>query len=243
MGVSRLVAAEMMPGNKAKDVRIVLIEDNAILARAVIQALQNEGHAVDWLANGEDAAEFLASDGADLAIIDINLPKRSGLELIRMLGVERREIPVMVLTARDSLADRINGLDAGADDYMTKPFEMAELSARVRALGRRRGKRVHNVEAFGQLRYDRLSRQLLGPEGPLVLPRRELALWEVLSDNIDRVVSKNTLCDSIYGTGADIEVNAVELLVSRLRRKIEPFGLSIRAIRGLGYVLRVETSQ
>jgi two-component system OmpR family response regulator len=218
--------------------RIVLIEDNTMLARAVIQSLQDEGHAVDWLANGDDGAQFLSTEGADLAIVDINLPKRSGLDVIRALGTERNDIPVLVLTARDSLQDRIVGLDAGADDYMTKPFEMAELNARVRALGRRRGQRVHNIEALGQLSYDRLSRQLSGPDGPIVLPRRELALWEVLFDHAERVVSKDALCDSIYGTGADIDVNAVELLVSRLRRKIEPFGITIRAIRGLGYVLR-----
>ncbi len=114
--------------------RIVLIEDNTMLARAVIQSLQDEGHAVDWLANGDDGAQFLSTEGADLAIVDINLPKRSGLDVIRTLGTERNDIPVLVLTARDSLHDRIIGLDAGADDYMTKPFEMAELNARVRAL-------------------------------------------------------------------------------------------------------------
>lgn len=223
--------------------RIVLIEDNTMLARAVIQALQDEGHAVDWLDNGDEGARFLVSEGGDLAIVDINLPKRSGLDVIQMLGAERSEIPVLVLTARDSLEDRIVGLDAGADDYMTKPFEMAELSARVRALGRRRGKRVNNLETIAQIRYDRLARQLSSPNGPITLPRRELALWEVLFDNAERVVSKDVLCDTIYGTGADIDVNAVELLVSRLRRKIEPFGVTIRAIRGLGYVLQISANQ
>lgn len=223
--------------------RIVLIEDNIMLARAVIQALEDEGHAVDWLANGDEGAQFLSTEGADVAIVDINLPGKSGLEVIRGLGAERSDIPVLVLTARDGLPDRIEGLDAGADDYMTKPFEMAELSARVRALGRRRGKRLNHVESFGSLTYDRLARQLMGPDGPIMLPRRELALWEILSDNAERVVSKDALCDGIYGTGADIEVNAIELLVSRLRRKIEGQGITIRAIRGLGYVLRQEESR
>lgn len=218
--------------------RIVLIEDNTMLARAVSQALRDEGHAVDWLTDGEHGATFLLNEGADLAIVDINLPKRSGLDVVRLLGNERADIPVLVLTARDSLDDRIQGLDAGADDYMTKPFEMAELSARVRALGRRRGKRMPNIETYGALSYDRLTRQLSGPEGSLDLPRRELALWEVLFDHAERVVSKDVLCDTIYGTGASVEVNAVELLVSRLRRKIETHGVTIRAIRGLGYVLR-----
>ncbi|MET3923907.1 response regulator transcription factor [Devosia sp. 2618] len=223
--------------------RIVLIEDNIMLARAVIQALQDEGHAVDWMANGEEGSSFLTTQGADLAIVDINLPKRSGLEVIRDVGSSQADIPVLVLTARDSLDDRIEGLDAGADDYMTKPFEMAELKARLRALGRRRGKRLHNVEQFGALTFDRLARQVVGPEGSLGLPRRELALWELLVDNVDRVVPKDALCDSIYGTGSDIDLNAVELLVSRLRRKIEPHGVTIKAIRGLGYVLQVEAAQ
>lgn len=223
--------------------RIVLIEDNAMLARAVIQALEGEGHAVDWLANGDDGEHFLVTEGADVAIVDINLPKQSGLDVIRSLGAERSDIPVLVLTARDGLSDRIEGLDAGADDYMTKPFEMAELSARVRALGRRRGKRLNNTETFGTLSYDRLARRLVGSDGVIVLPRRELALWEILSDNAERVVSKDALCDGIYGTGADVEVNAVELLVSRLRRKLDGQGVTLRAIRGLGYVLQTDLAQ
>lgn len=218
--------------------RIVLIEDNAILARAVIQAMEDEGHAVDWLSAGDDGAAFLSSHGADLAIVDINLPNQSGLEVIRAIGAERDDVPFLILTARDGLEDRVMGLDAGADDYLTKPFEMAELSARVRALGRRRGKRLQAVEIYGLLSYDRLARQLSGPKGAISLPRREHALWEALFDNAERVVSKDALCDTIYGTGADVEVNAVELLVSRLRRKIEGHGVTIRSIRGLGYVLQ-----
>lgn len=218
--------------------RIVLIEDNQILARAVSQALRQEGHSVDWLADGADGAGFLAGEGADLAIVDINLPRMSGLEVIRGLVAAGIDIPVLVLTARDGLGDRIAGLDAGADDYLTKPFEMAELCARVRALGRRRGKRSQAVETYGALTFDRLGQRLSGPEGALDLTRREMALWEALFDNAERVVSKSLLGDSIYGTGADVDLNAVELLVSRLRRKIDHYGVTIRTIRGLGYMLQ-----
>lgn len=218
--------------------RIVLIEDNQMLARALSAALRADGHSIDWLADGQDGADFLTGAGADLAIVDINLPRMSGLEVVRGLSSEGGDIPVLLLTARDSLQDRVAGLDAGADDYMTKPFEMAELCARVRALGRRRGKRSQTVEEIGALGFDRVARRLSGPEGEIELSRRELALWEALFDNAERVVSKAALCDSIYGTGADVDVNAIELLVSRLRRKIEPGGASIRAIRGLGYILR-----
>ncbi|MDO5614091.1 MAG: response regulator transcription factor [Paracoccus sp. (in: a-proteobacteria)] len=219
--------------------RIVLIEDNQMLARAVAQALREEGHSVDWLADGQDGAEFLASEGADLAIVDMNLPRMGGLEVIRGLAASGTDIPVLVLTARDSLDDRVAGLDAGADDYMTKPFEMAELTARIRALGRRRGRRGQMVEPIAGLEFDRAGRRLSGPEGTIDLSRRELALWEALFDSAERVVSKAALCDSIYGTGADVDVNAVEILVSRLRRKIEGGGVQIKSIRGLGYILQV----
>lgn len=218
--------------------RIVLIEDNQMLARAVEQALREEGHSVDWLADGQDGLDFLTREGADLAIVDMNLPRLGGLDVIRRTIAAELDIPVLVLTARDGLEDRVAGLDAGADDYMTKPFEMAELCARVRALGRRRGKRGQMVETMGALSFDRTGRRLTGPGGIIELSRRELALWEALFDNAERVVSKSTLCDSIYGIGADVDVNAVELLVSRLRRKIEGGEVQIRAIRGLGYILQ-----
>lgn len=220
--------------------RIVLIEDNQILARAVEQALRQEGHSVDWLADGADGARFLADEGADLAIIDINLPGMNGLDVVRQLVAAGGQIPVMVLTARDDLRDRVLGLDAGADDYLTKPFDMAELCARVRALGRRRGKRSQTRESVGSLTYDRLGQRLVSPDGTLELTRRETALWETLLDNVERVLSKSALCDTIYGTGADVDVNAIELLVSRLRRKVDQYGVTIRTIRGLGYMLQID---
>lgn len=218
--------------------RIVLIEDNQMLARAVEQALREEGHSVDWLADGQDGIEFLLREGADLAIVDMNLPRLGGLDVIRRLVASGADVPVLVLTARDGLDDRVAGLDSGADDYMTKPFEMAELCARLRALGRRRGKREQAVEVIGALEYDRGGRRLTGPDGAIDLSRRELSLWEALFDNAERVVAKSALCDSIYGVGADVDVNAVELLVSRLRRKIEGGAVQIKSIRGLGYILQ-----
>jgi len=222
--------------------RIVLIEDNAMLARAVVQALCDQGHAVDWLSNGDEGAAFLAADGADLAILDINLPGRDGLSILRDLRAAGSALPVLALTARDGVGDRVRGLDAGADDYLTKPFEMAELLARVRALGRRRGAVMPVVEPVGKLTYDRIGRRVTGPDGPLDLSRRELALFEALVDQTGRVVAKDALSARIYGTGADVDDNAVELLISRLRRKIDGAGVEIRTLRGLGYLFRADAA-
>lgn len=219
--------------------RIVLIEDNDLLAKAVKHALQEDGHAVDWLVNGDEADDFLAREGGDLAIVDINLPRRSGIEIIQRLVGRENRMPILIVSARDSLEDRVLGLDAGADDYLVKPFEMDELRARVRALSRRKGDRVTSREEIGAIVYDRTARRLDTPGGQLVLPRRELALWEALIENLERVVSKEALSTAIYGTGVDIEPNAVELLVSRLRRKVEAYGIAIKAIRGLGYIMQV----
>jgi two-component system, OmpR family, response regulator len=218
--------------------RIVLVEDNDMLGRGIGNALRDLGHSVDWLTDGSEADRFLATQGADLAIIDINLPGLNGVEVVRALRRRRDPLPVLMLTARGDTADRVAGLDAGADDYLVKPFAMAELAARVRALSRRRVDLLPAVEAIGALRYERTRRQLVGTDGPIDLPRRELALFEVLLDNANRVVSKERIAETLYGTGSEIEPNAVELLVSRLRRKLAGTGVEIRTARGLGYLLQ-----
>ncbi len=220
--------------------RIVLIEDHAILARALIQSLNDAGHAVDWLDNGHDADSFLARNGADLAIVDVNLPELSGLDIVRQLRARGQLFPVLMLTAQGQVSDRVAGLDAGADDYLVKPFEMAELHARVRALSRRPAEARTEVELIGDITFDRAARSLETKAGALPLARRELALFEAFAENSGRVLSKDQLGERIYGIGADIDANAVELLVSRLRRKLDGHGVSIRTLRGLGYMLEVE---
>jgi two-component system, OmpR family, response regulator len=217
--------------------RIVLIEDNEMLARGVANALRDLGHAVDWIPNGLDGDSFLASNGADIAIIDLNLPGMNGIELMRALRARADATPVLMLTARGETADRVAGLDAGADDYLVKPFAMAELVARVRALGRRGAGLLPEVERLGRLEFDRGARRLTASGRPIELPRRELALFEALLDNAGRVVSKERIGERLYGTGSEIEPNAVELLVSRLRRKLAGSGVEIRTARGLGYML------
>jgi two-component system, OmpR family, response regulator len=217
--------------------RIVLVEDNAMLARGVTNALRDLGHAVDWLPDGFEGDSFLAAHGADIAIIDVNLPGMNGIELTRALRARADATPVLMLTARGETRDRVTGLDAGADDYLVKPFAMAELVARVRALGRRGASLVPRVERLGQLEFDRGARTVSASGRPIELPRRELALFEVLLDNAGRVVSKERIGLTLYGTGSEIEPNAVELLVSRLRRKLAGTGVEIRTARGLGYLL------
>lgn len=217
--------------------RIVLVEDNEMLARGIVRSLTDAGHAVDWLADGTAADDFLAGEGADLAIVDINLPGLDGFDIVRALRRRGASIPVLMLTARGETHDRVAGLDAGADDYLVKPFEMAELSARVRALLRRQAPIAAAEETIGALRYDRTARRLYGHQGEIELRRRELALFEYLLEYAGRIASKERIADRIYGTGAEIETNAVELLVSRLRPKLAGNGVVIRTARGLGYML------
>ncbi|MBB3711781.1 two-component system OmpR family response regulator [Limimaricola variabilis] len=217
--------------------RIVLIEDNEGLAKGLSAALRDHGFAVDWLADGAEGERFLRNEGADIAIIDVNLPGLGGLEILRSLRVRGDAVPVLMLTAMGKTSDRVTGLEAGADDYLVKPFEVAELVARLRALARRRPELRANVESFGALRLDRAARRLSGPAGPIDLPRRELALFEVLAANSGRIVEKQRIAATLYGTGSEVEPNAVEILVSRLRRKIEGHGVTIRTARGLGYML------
>lgn len=217
--------------------RIVLVEDNEGLAQGIENSLRDQGYAVDWLADGAEADRYLAAEGADIAIVDVNLPGLSGFEIVRALRKRGGTIPVIMLTARAELVDRVEGLDAGADDYLVKPFEMAELTARIRALSRRRSDIQTGVQEIGRLRFDRIARTVIGPDGAVDLPRRELALFECLVDHSGRIVSKDRISDTLYGVGSEVEANAVELLVSRLRRKLTGAGVTIRTARGLGYLL------
>lgn len=221
--------------------RIAIIEDNAALASAIAARLQDRGHSVDVLHDGDAAADFLARDGADLVVLDINLPGQDGLSVLRGLRAAGDGTPVILLTARSEIEQRVAGLDAGADDYLTKPFEMDELEARLRALSRRKDLVFAAQDRLGQLVFDRTSRQLMDGERPLDVPRREIATLECLIERRGRIVSKAQLTAHVYGTGADVDDSAIEPHVSRLRRRIEPFGVRIKTARGLGYMLEVDS--
>lgn len=217
--------------------RVVLVEDNLLLAQGIRNVLSDQGHAVDHLRDGAEGDDFLRTSGCDVAIIDVNLPKLSGIDLIRGLRARGDATPVLILSARDKVSDRVAGLNAGADDYLVKPFQMDELVARLRALSRRRPAILPDAERLGDIVYHRSQRQVVLDGACVDLPRRELALFELLLDHKGRLLSKGQIADALYGTGTVVEPNAVELLVSRLRRKIDGHGVTIRTARGLGYLM------
>ncbi|MBY6115323.1 response regulator transcription factor [Mameliella alba] len=220
--------------------RIAVVEDNVELANGIAFRLRDRGHSVDVLHDGAEAADFLAREGADIVVLDINLPGRDGLEVLRGLRKAGDGTPVILLTARGDTQDRVAGLDSGADDYLTKPFDMDELEARLRALARRKDLVFSARDQLGALVFDRTSRQLMADDQPLEVPRREIAVLECLVERRGRIVSKAQLTAHVYGTGADVDDSAVEPHVSRLRRRIEPHGIRIKTARGLGYMLETD---
>lgn len=223
--------------------RITLVEDNTSLAKGICYRLEDTGHAVDLLSDGGQAERYLKSDGADLIILDINLPGTDGLTLLKQMRQRGDTRPVILLTARAETEDRVIGLDAGADDYLIKPFEMAELEARVRALLRRRTIPQKQFQQVGTLKYDVAGRQLLDGEAEIDLPRREMSVFECLFAANGRLVPKNILLDHAYGVGTDVADTVVEVYVSRLRRRLSPHGIQIRTQRGLGYQLIAGTAE
>lgn len=217
--------------------RIVIVEDNVAVAKGIAYRLQDDGHAVDLLHDGAEALAFLRGDGADLVVLDVNLPGMNGLDLVRAMRDGGDLRPVLMLTAQSELTDKVAGLDAGADDYLSKPFEMDELSARIRALSRRLPALDPMVHQIGALRFDVAARALFGPDGDLAVPRREVALFESLLNAQGRFLSKQVLLDSMYGTGSDVEEAVVEVYVSRLRKRIRGLGVEITVRRGIGYAM------
>ncbi|QFS83034.1 Transcriptional regulatory protein tctD [Roseivivax sp. THAF40] len=217
--------------------RIAIIEDNEALATGIASRLRDRGHAVDLLHDGQAADDFLKVDGADLIVLDINLPGLDGLSVLRALRGRGDGTPVILLTARSETEERVAGLDAGADDYLTKPFEMDELEARLRAMARRKNLVFSARDQLGTLTFDRTSRQLMDGDTSLDVPRKEIATLECLLERRGRIVSKAQLLTHVYGTGADVDDSAIEPHVSRLRRRLEQHGVRIKTARGLGYML------
>jgi two-component system, OmpR family, response regulator TctD len=220
-----------------KDLRIAIVEDNKNVAKGIAYRLEDRGHATDVLHDGTSADAFLRDDGNDLIVLDINLPGMDGLTILRNLRARGDQRPVLLLTAKDDTSQRVSGLDAGADDYLTKPFAMEELEARLRALARRKGTALKKELRFGALVFDVSNWSVTVDGTPLEVPRRERALLEILMSSAGRTVSKSALLEHLYGTGADIEASAIEVHVSRLRKRLLPSGIEIQVQRGLGYQL------
>ena len=216
--------------------RILIAEDDAIIADGLTRSLRQGGYAVDWAPNGQEAEAALLTVAYDLLILDLGLPKLTGLELLKRLRGRSSSLPVLILTAMDGTGDRVKGLDLGADDYMVKPFDLAELEARVRALTRRSSGTTPTIQC-GQLSYDQVGRVAHIQGQPLELSAREIGLLEVLLSRMGRLVSKDQLVDQLCSWGEEVSHNAIEVYIHRLRKKIEPGGVKIATVRGLGYCL------
>jgi two-component system OmpR family response regulator len=222
--------------------RILIAEDDAIIADGLTRSLRQGGYAVDWAPNGQEAEAALLTVAYDLLILDLGLPKMTGLEVLKRLRGRSSALPVLILTAMDGTGDRVKGLDLGADDYMVKPFDLAELEARVRALTRRSSGTTPTIQC-GQLSYDQIGRVAQIAGQPLELSAREIGLLEVLLSRMGRLVSKDQLVDQMCGWGEEVSHNAIEVYMHRLRKKIELGGVKITTVRGLGYCLERPQSE
>lgn len=217
--------------------RILIADDDPLLADALRCTLRKSGYAVDWIEDGRKADTALCTGEFDLLILDISLPGLGGLDILQRLRARNSRLPVLLLTARDSVDDRVRGLDAGADDYLVKPFQLAELEARVRALTRRGMSGASTLIRHGRLSFDLVGRSAdLGGER-LDLSARELSLLELFVQRPGQLVPKDRLVDHLCEWGEEVSANAIEVYVHRLRKKLAPAGVKIATVRGVGYCL------
>lgn len=215
---------------------ILLVEDDRDLAAGLLEALRKDGLAVNHVANGKDALHVIAAETPDIVILDLGLPDMDGLDVLRQLRRQFAELPVLLLTARDSLGDKIAGLDSGADDYLPKPFEMAELLARLRVLGRRIATASSHMIEIGAVRLDTASQAVSINGLPVELPRREYMLLKVLLENAGRVQTRDSLEKRLYSWGEEVASNALEVHIHHLRKKLG--AELIATVRGVGYTVK-----
>jgi DNA-binding response OmpR family regulator len=220
--------------------KILLVEDDPTLGEAVMLAIRQAGFAVDWTQDGVQAENALSGYVYDAMLLDLGLPRREGLEVLRRLRKRGATLPVMILTARDTVEDRVRGLDAGADDYLLKPFALDELLARLRALLRRAHGAADAQNRIGRLSFDSVKRQARVDDIPLVLSAREMEVLEILLNHAGHVTAKEAIADRLTGWDEGVGDNAVEVYIHRLRRKLAGSGVLVRTLRGLGYLLEVE---
>ena len=217
---------------------ILIAEDDEVLADGLCRSMRQQGYAVDYVSDGLEADLMLrGAQPFDLVVLDLGLPRLDGLSVLRNMRERNRQVPVIILTARDGVDDRVKGLDLGADDYLVKPFSLAELEARVRALIRRGLCGVNPVFSCGTMTFDSVGRRAEINGEPLELTTRELSVLEALMSRIGWVVSKEQLLERLYSYAEEASSNAIEVYIHRLRKKIESAGVTIRTIRGLGYII------
>jgi two-component system OmpR family response regulator len=217
--------------------RLLLVEDDLILKDGLERSFTKSGYAVDVISDGDSADNLLIYQDYDVIVLDLGLPKLGGFEVLKRLRARGSKVPVLILTALDDTQNRVKGLDLGADDYLAKPFELAELEARIRALVRRGVSGGSAKISFGDLAFDTTNRQCFVRDVALSLSAREVALLELLILKATKVVSKAKILEHLCSWDEEISENAVEVIVSRLRKKLNVFGIEIRTIRGLGYLL------
>lgn len=216
--------------------RVLLVEDDELLGDGIRTGLKHYGHTIDWVKDGKAANDVLSSkyETFDIIVLDLGLPKLSGLNVLKNLRDKNINTPVVILTARETVDDRVRGLDAGADDYITKPFDLDELCARLRALQRRSKARAKPILIYGNITLDPASHIVTKAGEPIVVSRREFALLQKLLENAGRVISREQLNQTLYGWGENIDSNALEVHIHNLRKR---FGTHvIRTIRGVGYM-------
>ncbi|MCB1658696.1 MAG: response regulator [Moraxellaceae bacterium] len=216
--------------------RILLVEDDAMLGETLQSALEPQGYTVDWLTDGQQALHAISDQHFDLVILDLGLPRLDGMTVLQNVRNKGIQTPVLILTARDTIADRVKGLDTGADDYLLKPFDLAELNARLRALTRRAHGRANSQIVYGSLSLDPQSQQVFYQQQEVSLHRREFMVLHQLLEHVGKVVTRQQLEQSLYGWGEDIESNALEVHIHHLRKKLYPE--LIKTIRGVGYIIQ-----
>ena len=215
--------------------RVLLVEDDALLGSGIRDALEQARYAVEWVRDGALALEALRGASVDLVVLDLGLPKLDGMEVLRRARELGAAVPILVLSARDTTLHRIGGLDAGADDYMAKPFDVDELLARLRALERRARGAVVNLIRYGAIEVDTSALAVTFNGQAVELQRREFMVLRKLLENVGSVMSRQQLVDNIYGWDSDLESNALDVHIHNLRRKLYPE--LIRTVRGVGYVI------
>jgi len=221
--------------NEKTFMRLLVVEDDLLLGNGIQVALQQIGYAVDWLTDGEAAIHALNVETFDGVILDLNLPRKSGLEILKQLRESGHTLPILILTAKDTLQDKIRGLDLGADDYMIKPFELNELLARLRALLRRSKGRATTYLEYKELRLDPNNFIVTFNEETIAMSNKEFAILQTLLENIGHIISRQRLEESIYAWDSMVESNAVEVHIHHLRKKL---GKNlIKTIRGMGYMI------